>query len=637
MLIQSCFLITGCGGHGGETDKWIAPVETTAPTVTAVAPLNNATGVALNTKKVTAAFSEAMDPATLTTGSFTLACPAGTPFTNVGSVTYLSAGFVASLPLTANLPTDTLCTATITTGAKDVAGNPLAAPYTWTFRTALTQDITKPRVTVTVPATTTPPTTGVPTNTAITAIFTKDMDPETIVAAGTFTVNNGVTGAVTYAVGSRTATFTPTAVLTASTTYTATITTAATDLAGNTLAGNQAALPAASNYRWSFTTAAAPAPPGNISVLSTHTACPNAVNAKFTVPSGLPLNAVSVQTNFVVTAAGSTTPILGSVALDVTNNIATFTPTADLTPGASYTLTIIGGATGVKDTAITPNTLNMNPYTLTFIPGAATGACLPPVSLGVAAPFGMIGDVTGATNTGTKTVITGDFSSTATVTSAVTGFHDGAIPVPDIYTETGANIGLVTGKIYTCTVSTTGPTSGGVNAASCTVATNALAAAQTAYNNLTPALLPGGTDPSGAGGELGGLTLAPGIYKRATSFMINGSDLTLDAQGNANAVFVFQMGSTLTVGGPGLSGIRSIILINGAQAKNVFWQVGSSATINGIVGGGTMVGNILAAVKVSVSTVSPGDVLPVVTINGRAVGLTAQADLNNVVINVPAP
>jgi len=176
-----------------------------------------------------------------------------------------------------------------------------------------------------------------------------------------------------------------------------------------------------------------------------------------------------------------------------------------------------------------------------------------------------------------------------------------------------------------------------MNAASCTVATNALAAAQTAYNNLTPALLPGGTDPSGAGGELGGLTLGPGIYKRATSFMINGSDLTLDGQGNANAVFVFQMGSTLTVGGPGLSGIRSIILINGAQAKNVFWQVGSSATINGIVGGGTMVGNIMAAVKVSVSTVSPGDVLPVVTINGRAMGLTAQADLNNVVVNVPAP
>jgi len=204
------------------------------------------------------------------------------------------------------------------------------------------------------------------------------------------------------------------------------ITTAATDVAGNALAGNQAALPAASNYIWSFTTAATPVPPGNISVLSTHTACPNAVNAKFTVPSGLPLNAVSVQTNFVVTAAGSTTPILGSVALDVTNNIATFTPTVDLTPGASYTLTITGGATGVKDTAVTPNTLNMNPYTLAFIPGAATGVCQPPISLGVAAPFGMIGDVTGATNTGTKTVITGDFSSTATVTSAVTGFHDGA-------------------------------------------------------------------------------------------------------------------------------------------------------------------------------------------------------------------
>ncbi len=68
------------------------------------------------------------------------------------------------------------------------------------------------------------------------------------------------TGTVSYEVGSATAVFTPTAPLTVPATYTATITTAATDLTGNALAGNQAALPAASNYVWTFSTAAAVAP-----------------------------------------------------------------------------------------------------------------------------------------------------------------------------------------------------------------------------------------------------------------------------------------------------------------------------------------------------------------------------------------
>ena len=200
----------------------------------------------------------------------------------------------------------------------------------------------------------------------------------------------------------------------------------------------------------------------------------------------------------------------------------------------------------------------------------------------------------------------------------------------DIYTETGSNQGSVTNKIYTCTVSTTGPTAAGVNAASCAVATQARLDAQAAYIALSPAVLPGGMDPGA--GQLGGLTLAPGVYKAAGgSFMITGSDLTLDAGGNANAVWVFQTASTLTVGAPGAP--RSIILINGAQAKNIFWRVGTSATING-AGGGTMVGTILASSAVSFSTV--GNVA-IVTLDGRAVGLNASVTLTNTVINVPGP
>ena len=91
------------------------------------------------------------------------------------------------------------------------------------------------------------------------------------------------------------------------------------------------------------------------------------------------------------------------------------------------------------------------------------------------------------------------------------------------------------------------------------------------------------------------------------------------------------MGASLTVGGPGAP--RSVIMINGAQAKNVFWQVGSSATINA-AGGGTMVGTIIASAGVTFST--SGNVT-LVTLNGRALGLNASTTLVNTVINVPAP
>jgi hypothetical protein len=116
----------------------------------------------------------------------------------------------------------------------------------------------------------------------------------------------------------------------------------------------------------------------------------------------------------------------------------------------------------------------------------------------------------------------------------------------------------------------------------------------------------------------------------AGSFLIQGSNLTLDAGGNANAVWVFQMSTTLTVGGSAAP--ESIILAGGAQAKNVFWQVGSAATINA-AGGGTMVGTIISQTGVTVSTA--GNVA-VVTLDGRALSLGASITLVNTVINVPA-
>jgi Ice-binding-like len=107
--------------------------------------------------------------------------------------------------------------------------------------------------------------------------------------------------------------------------------------------------------------------------------------------------------------------------------------------------------------------------------------------------------------------------------------------------------------------------------------------------------------------------------------------LTLDAQGDTNAVWVFQTASSLTVGDAGVP--RNVLLINGAQAKNVFWQVGSAATINP-AGGGTMVGTIIASMGITFST--PGSAA-VCTLNGRALALNASVTMVNTVINVPAP
>jgi hypothetical protein len=213
----------------------ILTLDTTAPTVSSTIPANAATGVAINSA-MTVTFSEAMDPLTVTTVTFTLQ-QGTTPV--AGAVTY--AGVTATFTPDVDLAASTNYTATITTGTKDLAGNALASNYVWSFTTGVAPDTTAPTVISTIPANAA---TGVVINSVITAIFSEAMDPLTVTTA-TFTLQQGTTpvaGMVTN-VGV-TATFMPVANLAPSTTYTATITTGAKDLAGNALA---------SNYVWSFT------------------------------------------------------------------------------------------------------------------------------------------------------------------------------------------------------------------------------------------------------------------------------------------------------------------------------------------------------------------------------------------------
>ena len=222
--------------------------DTTAPTVSSTGALNGATGLPID-RKSTAVFSEFMDPLTITTETYTLK-QGTTPVS--GIVTY--AGVTATFTPLSNLEINTEYTSTITTGAKDLAGNALASDYVWSWTTGSSADTTAPTVSSTDPVHDPEGAIGPegsPINQKVAATFSEAMDPLTITTE-TFTLgfsafsgigSTTVSGDVTYS--GVTAIFTPLTNLELQTKYTATIKTGAKDLAGNVLA---------SDYVWNFTT-----------------------------------------------------------------------------------------------------------------------------------------------------------------------------------------------------------------------------------------------------------------------------------------------------------------------------------------------------------------------------------------------
>ena len=200
-----------------------------SPTVLSTDPISNATDRAVNSK-ISATFSVAMNPATITNSTFTL--QKGTVGV-AGATTY--AGTVATFTPTADLSPSTVYTATITMGAKDMAGKGMVKNHVWNFTTNAKSDLILPTVTVTNPLNNA---TGVARNKVVAITFSEAMTSSTINTT-TFTLKQGTTalaGTVTYA--GMTATFKPTVLLLAATVYTATITTGAKDLADNALAAN---------------------------------------------------------------------------------------------------------------------------------------------------------------------------------------------------------------------------------------------------------------------------------------------------------------------------------------------------------------------------------------------------------------
>ncbi|MDP2791593.1 MAG: ice-binding family protein [Rectinemataceae bacterium] len=222
------------------------PGDITAPSVNSTVPANAAVNVAIE-GNLTAIFSEAMKTETISSTTFTLAGPGTTVVSGVVSLS--EDGLTAIFNPAANLAGGTGFTATITTGAQDMAGNALESNYVWTFTTGVAPDTTAATVLSTVPAASA---TDIALADDVTATFSEAMATGTITGTS-FTLagpgTSAVAGVVSYT--GTTATFNPAASLAYSTLYTATLTTAVTDLAGNPLAAAKV---------WTFTTGAASIP-----------------------------------------------------------------------------------------------------------------------------------------------------------------------------------------------------------------------------------------------------------------------------------------------------------------------------------------------------------------------------------------
>ncbi len=505
--------------------------------------------------EIVVSFNQEMDPATLDTTTFTVTGPGLTPV--AGSVSYDATNNIAIFTPTSLLAVSTTFTGTISTGAKSSGGVPLASDFVWTFTTSASSDTTAPTVISTNPADLAP---SVATNQKVIATFSEAMDSTTITGT-TFTVTGPgltpVSGTVTYSMIGATATFTPSSALTASTLYTATITTGAQDLGGNALAAAFVfTFTAGSGPDSSAPTVTLESPASGASSVST-TAAVNATFSKAMDPSTLTL------TTFTLTGPGPTS-IAGKITYYATNRIATFTPESALATSTLYTATVTTGAQDLEGNAIATS------VSWSFTTGSTAG--LSAINLGAGSGFEIFAEAA-ITNTGSN-VINGDLGLTPNTLTSVTGFPPG----------------IVNGTIYT---------DGDAQASA------ALFSLSAAYLDASPATLPGATVIAE---NLAGLTKEPGLYTSlATTFEITGGNLTLDAQGDPNAVWIFQMPSTgtgLTLTNP----TCDVILANGAQAANIFWWTPGSVTIGG---GCAMVGNILAGTSITFASTGA-------TLNGRA-------------------
>lgn len=588
---------------------WSFATGVLAPTVISTEPVSMATNVALN-QVVSANFSVAMNPATITTSTYTL-FDGITPI--VGTVGYT--GTTATFTPTSNLELGKTYTATITTGAQNVAGTAIVSNYVWTFSTGA---LLVPTVISVDPLNAA---TGVALNKVLSANFSVAMDPATITTS-TFTLFDGITPIVgTVGYTGTTATFTPTSNLELGKTYTATVTTGAQNASGTALANN---------YVWSFSTGALLAPtvistiPVNLAI---DVLFDQVVSANFSVAMD-PLTITSST----FTLFDGITPIAGTVSYLGTT--ATFTPTSNLPAGKTFTATITTGAENEAGTAlennyvwsfttqysltviavngtvlIDPNQTGYNSgdiveltataslgYTFDSWSGDATGTDNPlmvtmdenkvitaiftenaPIGPGII-DLGTAGDFAILAKTGISTInttlITGHIGVSPATSTGFTGFSQ----IMDASNEFATSI-YVVGNMYASDYSAPTP-------AYISTAISDQEAAFTTAMGLTTDVI----NELGAG-NISGMTLVPGLYKWGTGLLITNQGVTLE--GGPNDTWVFQIADDFTINND-----ASIVLAGGAQAKNIFWITSTQALLGSNV---DFSGNILAQTLISLT------------------------------------
>lgn len=540
----------------------------TAPRLSSASPADGARNVTLG-GDIVVFFTEPLNPATVTTLHFVVQ-QLDTRVPGTVEASGVSATFHADDALDPN----TTYSVIVTNGMQDLAGNALLDSTVWSFRTGNISDSIRPFVQSTQPGSNA---TNVHRDSVVTATFNEVMNPASMNVVS-FSLRAGATEVpATVTLIDSTVVLQPRLNLASATEYTATLTTSAADPARNNME---------STTIWTFTTGAlldetAPTVVRAFPVSeATDVALDTAVSATF----GEAMDPATINSLNIRLFGPGFIEVPATVRYSTTDRIATLVPIAPLLPETRYRFVVTEDATDMGGEAMAANTD-------WFFETGDSITDLTPVTLGSLASFVVLaGDGLNNLNATGLTLLNGNIA----LSPSTSCISDGVVC-------STSNL-LVNGARYL---------NDGVG-----IATQARIDLSSAQTDATarPSLE--------TVEELGGRTLTPGVYASDFTMTIaSGGTLTLDAQGNPDAVWIFRVGSSLTVGNN-----VTVELVNGANAANVFWTVFASSSIGSNT---TFAGTVLSGDANSIGADS--------TLLGRLLGGAGAITLRANTITLPSP
>jgi hypothetical protein len=541
-------------------------IDDTPPEVILTDPAANELDVRLDIL-MTMTFSEPMDPVTISATSIELVDADGVAV--LGAVYYDVFGRTATFAPAEDLEAGAVYDATVTTGVRDLSGQPMVSDHLWSFTTDdATIDSTRPTVVSTDP---TDLAVEVLVSTLVEATFSEGMDPFTLTSSSVELVDPDgflVTSAVFYDVPTNTVSLVPDLELLGQTTYTATVLATAADLAGNTLLDD---------YVWSFTTADVTAPmviltdPEDLAINVD-------IDALVSFTFSEEMDPLTIDTSTFELATPDGVLVTGVLSFDEPSKTGVFVPDVELDEDTTYVATVTTGATDLDGLGLEED------YQWSFTTDAWA---LARVDLGSLETFVAVAG-SGLTNSNSSGITTlgGDVGLSPTGTCLGDG-------VPCTILNP-----VVTGTMYI----------------------NDAIAAQAKVDLLAAYIDAMGRPVGTTVNDISGMTLPAGVYTSGSTMSIAvGSTVTLDGGGDANAVWIFQIGSSLTV-----NNNAQVLLTNGANADNVFWATFASSTLGSDV---AFQGTVLAGASNSVGTDS--------TVVGRLLATTGAITLLANTITLP--